>query len=413
MLITELGARRGEPCGEIIQRAIDETAAQGGGRVAIPAGEWLTGGLVLRSNIELHLEAGALLRFTDDFDAYPVIDARWEGYEQPCHRALLYAKGEKNISVTGLGTLEGQGAKWWKAFRAGKMKDAARPYFISFEDCERVLLRGFRIQNSPAWTLHPLRCENVSIRGVSIFNPSDSPNTDGIDPESCRHVRITDCHIDVGDDCIAIKAGTEDARTPAPCENITVTGCTMVHGHGGVVLGSEMSGCIRRVSISGCVFDGTDRGIRFKTRRGRGGAVEDISATGIVMHNVICPLVVNSQYFCGKGGKDARVSDPNALPVDEGTPHIRRVHIGDVIATDVRSAAGCLYGLPEAPLEDVSISNTQIILVEDEPSVPVMAATQGAVTLAGLHAEHVRGLRLSDVRIIGARGGELTLIDVD
>lgn len=412
MRITDIGAQKGAFCGEIIQRAIDEQAAQGGGRVAIPAGEYLTGGIVLRSNIELHLEAGAVLRFVDDFDAYPVIDARWEGFEQPVHRALIYAKGEQNVSITGLGTLEGQGARWWAAFRKGEL-DAARPYFVSIEDCERVLLRGFRIQNSPAWTIHPLRCENVSIRGVTVVNPADSPNTDGIDPESCRHVRITDCHIDVGDDCIAIKAGTEDAKQSVPCENVTVTGCTMVHGHGGVVLGSEMSGCIRRVSISSCVFDGTDRGIRFKTRRGRGGVVEDISVTGIVMHDVICPLVINSRYFCGKGGQDDHVSDPNPQPVNEGTPHIRRVRLGNIVATHVRSAAGCLYGLPEAPLEDVSISNTQIFLVEDEPSVPVMAATQGPVTLAGLRAEHVHGLHLNDLRIFGARGGERTFIDVD
>ena len=412
MRITELGAKPGAYCGDIIQRAIDEQAANGGGRVAIPAGEYLTGSLVLRSNIELHLEAGSFLRFVDDFDRYPVISARWEGYEQPVHRALVYAKGEKNVSITGLGTLEGQGKKWWDAYRA-KTLNAARPYFVSIEECERVLLRGFRVQNSPAWTLHPLRCENVSIRGVTVVNPADSPNTDGIDPESCRHVRITDCHIDVGDDCIAIKAGTEDAKEGFPCENVTVTGCTMVHGHGGVVLGSEMSGSIRRVSISSCVFDGTDRGIRFKSRRGRGGVVEDISATGIVMHNVICPIVINMRYCCGKDGKLDHVSDPNPRPVDAGTPHVRRVRLGNIVATDVRSAAGCLYGLPEAPLEDVSISNTQIFLVEAEPSMPVMDAVQKPVTLAGLTAQHVHGLRLNDVRIFGARGGERTFIDVD
>ena len=412
MKITELGAKPGSFCGDIIQRAIDEQAAQGGGRVAIPAGEFVTGSLVLRSNIELHLEAGSVLRFTDDFDAYPVIRARWEGYEQPVHRALVYAKGEKNVSITGLGTMEGQGAKWWAAFRAKEL-DAARPYFVSFEDCERVLLRGFRVQNSPAWTLHPLRCENVSIRGVTVVNPADSPNTDGIDPESCRHVRITDCHIDVGDDCIAIKAGTEDAEHPVPCENVTVTGCTMVHGHGGVVLGSEMSGCIRRVSISSCVFDGTDRGIRIKSRRGRGGAVEDVSVTGIVMHNVICPIVINMRYSCGKDGQSEYVSSQEPQPIGKGTPYVRRVRLGNIVATNVRSAAGCLYGLPEAPLEDISISNTQIHLVEDTPSMPVMDMIQKPVTLAGLTANHVHGLRLNDLRIFGAKGGERTFSDVE
>ena len=413
MNILDFGAVRGERCTQAIQQAIDTAAVQGGGQVVVPAGEFETAGLVLRSGVELHLEAGAVLRFTDDFDAYPVIRARWEGYEQPCRRALIYAKGEHDIAVTGQGTLEGQGARWWRAFRAGEMTDCARPYFISLEDCERVRLSDFKITNSPAWTVHPQRCENVTIRDLTVVNPADSPNTDGIDPESCRNVRISGCHIDVGDDCIAIKAGTEDADEAIPCENITVTGCTMVHGHGGVVLGSEMSGSIRRVAIAGCVFDGTDRGIRIKTRRGRGGSVEDVSVTGVVMNDVLCPLVINLMYFCGKDGKAPIVSDPNAQPVTETTPHVRRIRMADIVVTGARSAAACLCGLPEAPLEDISIVNTQIHLVEAAPEVPVMNAVARPVTLAGLSAEHVRGLHLTDLRIVGARGEEITLKDVE
>ena len=187
----------------------------------------------------------------------------------------------------------------------------------------------------------------------------------------------------------------------------------MVHCHGGVVLGSEMSGGIRRVSIAGCVFDGTDRGIRIKSRRGRGGAVEDVSVTGVVMNDVLCPLVVNLMYFCGKDGKLPIVSDPNAQPVTERTPHVRRIRMADIVVTNAKSAAACLYGLPEAPLEDISIVNTQIHLTEDAPSFPVMNAVQQPVTLAGLTAEHVRGLHLTDLRIVGARGETVTLHDVE
>ena len=338
MTIIDPGALRGALCTQTIQRAIDEAAAQGGGCVVVPAGEYETAGLVLRSHVELHLEAGALLRFTDDFDAYPVIRTRWEGYEQDSRRPLIYAKGETDVRLTGPGTLEGQGQRWWKAFRAGEMT-AARPCFVCFEDCERVVMSDFTVRNSPAWTIHPLRCENVSIRGLTVVNPSDSPNTDGIDPESCRNVRISDCHIDVGDDCIAVKAGTEDAEQRVPCENVTITGCTMVHGHGGVVLGSEMSGDIRRVAITGCVFDGTDRGVRIKTRRGRGGSVEDVSITGLVMNDVLCPLVVNLMYFCGKDGRAPIVSDPNPQPVTERTPHVRRIRMADIVVTNAKSAA--------------------------------------------------------------------------
>ena len=349
MNILDFGAKRGAFCGDAIQRAIDAAAARGGGRVSVPAGEYETAGLVLRSNVELHLEAGAVLRFVDDFDAYPVVNIRWEGYEQPCHRPLVYAKNEVNVALTGLGTLEGQGKKWWTAFRA-KTLSAARPCAVCFEDCTRVRMSDFVVRNSPSWTIHPVRCEDVTIDKLTIVNPFDSPNTDGIDPESCRNVRITGCHIDVGDDCIAVKAGTEDALENVPCENIAITGCTMVHGHGGVVLGSEMSGGIRRVSIAGCVFDGTDRGIRIKSRRGRGGAVEDVSVTGVVMNDVLCPLVVNLMYFCGKDGKLPIVSDPNAQPVTEKTPHVRRIRMADIVVTNAKSAAACLYGLPEAPL---------------------------------------------------------------
>ena len=408
MNILDFGAVRGAFSGEAIQRAIDAAAAQGGGRVTVPAGVFETAGLVLRSNVELHLESGAVLRFTDDFDAYPIIRTRWEGFEQDSHRPLIYARGEENIALTGCGTLEGCGRKWWTAFRAGEMK-VARPCFICFEECSRVLMEGFKVTNSPAWTVHPLCCENVTIHGLTVVNPSDSPNTDGIDPESCRNVRISACHIDVGDDCIAIKAGTEDADRDVPCENVTVTGCTMVHGHGGVVLGSEMSGSIRRVAITGCVFDGTDRGIRIKSRRGRGGSVEDVSVTGVVMNDVLCPLVINLMYFCGKDGKKPIVSDPNPQPVDETTPHVRRIRMADIVVTNAKSAAGCLCGLPEAPLEDISIVNTQIHLVESEPQVPVMNAVAKPVTLCGLTAEYIRGLHMTDLRIVGARGEAVTL----
>ncbi len=411
MTIIDPGSLRGAPCTQAIQRAIDEAAASGGGCVVVPAGEYETAGLVLRSHVELHLEAGALLRFTDDPDAYPVIRTRWEGYEQDSYRPLIYAKGETDVRLTGPGTLEGQGKRWWDAFRADALP-AARPCFVCFEDCQRVVMSDFTVQNSPAWTIHPLRCENVSIRGLTVVNPSDSPNTDGIDPESCRNVRISDCHIDVGDDCVAVKAGTEDADVRVPCENVTITGCTMVHGHGGVVLGSEMSGDIRRVAITGCVFDGTDRGVRIKSRRGRGGNVEDVSITGLVMNDVLCPLVVNLMYFCGKDGRTPIVSDPNPQPVTERTPHVRRIRMADIVVTNAKSAAACLCGLPEAPLEDISIVNTQIHLVESEPQVPVMNAVATPVTCAGLRADYVRGLHLSDLRIVGARGEEIMLHDV-
>ncbi|MBQ9324924.1 MAG: glycoside hydrolase family 28 protein, partial [Clostridia bacterium] len=318
-------------------------------------------------------------------------------------RPMIYAKGQSRIAITGFGTLEGQGKVWWERFRSGKMK-LARPCFICFEDCEDVRLLDFRIQNSPSWTIHPLLCRNVLISGITIVNPADSPNTDGIDPESCQNVRILGCHIDVGDDCIAVKAGTEDAKEAVPCENVVIQGCTMVHGHGGVVLGSEMSGSIRRVVVSGCVFDGTDRGIRIKTRRGRGGIVEEVLASDIVMHNVLCPFVINARYFCGKGGRAPEVNDPQALPVDAGTPKIRCIVLSNLLATGVRSTAMCLCGLPEAPLEAISFTQSQVHLVHAEPEAPAMMEGMDKRTQAGLLARHVKGLCLNGLKVDGLAG---------
>ncbi len=182
MNILDFGAKRGRFAATRFSARLTRRP-QGGGRVSVPAGEYETASLVLRSNVELHLEAGAVLRFVDDFDAYPVVNIRWEGYEQPCHRPLVYAKNEVNVALTGLGTLEGQGPKWWTAFRA-KTLSAARPCAVCFEDCTRVRMSDFVVRNSPSWTIHPVRCEDVTIDKLTIVNPFDSPNTDGIDPES-------------------------------------------------------------------------------------------------------------------------------------------------------------------------------------------------------------------------------------
>ena len=193
--------------------------------------------------------------------------------------------------------MDGRGAAWWQRFREGTLCHP-RPRLISFADCRNVLIEGVTLTRSPSWTINPVRCENVVIDKVTIVNPADSPNTDGINPDSCRNVRIANCHIDVGDDCIAIKSGTEAeaADRRAPCENIAITNCTMVHGHGGVVIGSEMAGGVRNVVIANCIFESTDRGIRLKSRRGRGGIVEDVRVTNVIMTGVLCPFTVNLYY---------------------------------------------------------------------------------------------------------------------
>ncbi|MFR2689819.1 MAG: glycoside hydrolase family 28 protein, partial [Enterococcus faecium] len=184
---------------------------------------------------------------------------------------------------------------------------------------------------------------------------------------------ISNCHIDVGDDCIAIKAGTEDTYERIACENITITNCTMVHGHGGVVLGSEMSGSIRNITISNCIFQETDRGIRLKSRRGRGGNVEDIRVSNIVMDNVMCPFILNLYYFCGPRGKEPYVWEKTAYPIDERTPAFRRIHFSNITARNVHASAGFIYGLAEQFIQEITFDNIDVSMAQDAvPGVPAM-----------------------------------------
>src|SRR4051812_42767034 len=256
-----------------LQETIDACAKAGGGTVVIPAGNYVTGTLWLRSNITLHLEPGATLLGSQRFDDFPMWTSQWEGAGVKQSRAaMICGEGLENIAITGRGTIDGRGAIWWESQRnnPGVIR---RPILVRFVDCRNVLIEGVTLRNSPMWTVSPLACDNVTITKITVINPPDSPNTDGINPDSCRNVRISDCHVDVGDDCITIKSGkeTDERRELRACENITITNCTLMAGHGGVVIGSEVSGSIRNVAISNCVFVGTDRGIRIKARRGRGG----------------------------------------------------------------------------------------------------------------------------------------------
>ncbi|WP_255491676.1 MULTISPECIES: glycoside hydrolase family 28 protein [unclassified Actinotalea] len=389
-----------------LQDAIDRAADAGGGRVVVPSGVHRTGALRLRSHVELHLEAGATLQFVPDPALYPVVQVRWEGAPVDVHQPCLYAHGETGVAITGLGTIDGGGPAWWDLFRNHRDQlAAARPTLIGLHECTRVTVRDLTLQNSPSWTVHPALCSDVTIAGLRIFNPDDSPNTDGIDPESCRNVRISDCHIDVGDDCIAIKAGTEHAPEPVPCENVVVTGCTMVRGHGAVVIGSEMSGGVRNVVISNCVFQGTDRGVRIKTRRGRGGVVEDVRITNIVMDGVLCPVVINPFYFCGPDGKEPHVGDRSPRPVDGSTPLIRRIHVSHVTARDVDACAAYLYGLPEQPLSEITLHDVSVSFADEPvPGSPDMAVGLDPVTSLGVRLGNVTDSELAQVRVRGAVG---------
>lgn len=392
-----------------LQGRIDAAAAAGGGRVSVGPGTHRTGSLQLRSHVELHLEAGAVLQFVSDPALYPPVDARWEGAPATIHRPCLYAVGAEHVTISGSGTIDGGGEPWWDAFRAGTL-DHPRPTLIGLHECEHVVVRDVTLRHSPSWTVHPLLCDDVAVRDVTIVNPPDSPNTDGIDPESCRNVRISGCHIDVGDDCIVLKAGTEATAERVPCENVVVVGCTLVHGHGGVVMGSEMSGGIRNVVIADCVFQGTDRGIRIKTRRGRGGIVEDVRVSNVVMDGVGCPVVVNEHYFCGPGGREPHVSDRAARRVDAGTPWVRRIHLSHVSARNVHAAAAFVLGLPERPVAEVTFDDVSVsFAAEPVPFVPAMAEGVEEMTGRGFLLAGCEDVALRGVRMTGLTGQALEL----
>ena len=275
-----------------------------------------------------------------------------------------------------------------------------RPKLVRFVNCRDILIDGITLTNSPMWTLNPVACDNVTITRVTIRNPEHSPNTDGINPDSCSNVHICNCHIDVGDDCIAIKSGTEtDGRQyRKACENIIVSGCTMLHGHGGVVIGSEITGGVRNVAIGNCVFRGTDRGIRIKARRGRGSAVEDVRVDNIVMDEVLCPLVVNLFYECG--AEDSRlVTDASPHPVNAGTPTFRRLRFSNISARRVKFAAAYVLGLPEMFVDDVVFDNISVFLDPQNSLAgkPAMAPIAQELCGAGFRIRNARGVRVRAV----------------
>jgi polygalacturonase len=370
-----------EKCTGVINHLIDSLSAEGGGTLFFPAGIFLTGPIVMKSNITLYIDAGSTIKFSDDFEDYlPMVQSRWEDVRVKNFKSQIYAYRCVNIAIRGDGHLEGQGQKWWDFMRSVSSKkpvdnkwqeifrkenaellakdayirsrnDFLRPPMITTYECKDVLIEGVSFSNPPFWTIMPAFTDNITITGITIENPGNSPNTDGIDPSSCRNVHISNCHISVGDDCIVLKSGRdEDGRAiNSPTENVTITNCTMLRGHGGVVIGSETSGGVKRVTISNCVFEGTDRGIRIKTMRGRGGSIEDIIVSNVSMYNMVNEgIMITLRY---------QTTKPE--PLSDKTPTVNNIQISGI---NIRGAQRpvAIFGLEERDVSEISFSDMRI-----------------------------------------------------
>jgi polygalacturonase len=387
-----------------IQSAIEACAKAGGGTIYLPAGRYLTGTIQLRSHVTFEIGPGAVILGSEDPADYPLRDNPW-GIGRQSISSLIYAADAEDITITGRGTIDGQGQVWWKrqwlaAPKTGMPKPSTpadfeeikklangRPQLIGIVRSKHVVIEKVHLINSPSWTIHPLFCEFVRVDGVTIENPVPSPNTDGINPESCRNVQIMNCRIDVGDDCVTLKSGINEVgrKVGKPDENITITNCVMLKGHGGVAIGSEMSGGVRNVVVSNCVFQGTDVGIRVKSQRGRGAVVEGLSVSNIVMQDVLSAFTITTFYM----GSD---KPGDVFPVNDGTPRFHDFMFSNITARGSKTA-GQITGLKEMPVADITFSN-----------VRVQAQT-------GLTVTNARDIFFGDVVIDTERGPALTVVN--
>ncbi|MBF4471397.1 glycoside hydrolase family 28 protein [Flavobacterium sp. HJJ] len=414
--IADFGAVNGGTvlCTKAFADAIDAVSKKGGGKVIIPPGMWLTGPIILKSNIELHAQRGALIKFSTDKNLYPIIQTSFEGLNTWRCISPIYGKNLENVAFTGNGVYDGSGEVWrmvkkgkltesqWNDFvKSGgvlndkktswypseqyvkgnqnadqnvradlktkeqfeEIRDFLRPVMVSIQNSKRVLFDGPVFQNSPAWNIHPLMVEDLIIRNTTVRNPWYSQNGDGLDVESCKNVLVENSSFDVGDDAICIKSGKDkDGRDRGvPCENIIIRNNIVYHGHGGVTVGSEMSGGVKNMHVSNCTFMGTDVGLRFKSNRGRGGVVENIFISDIYMNSIPSQAISFDLYYGGKSiaeklaeGETNTVT--TAIPVDEKTPQFKNIVIKNIYINGAQQAV-FLQGLPEMNLENIEISN--------------------------------------------------------
>jgi polygalacturonase len=378
-----------------IQQAFDECGKAGGGTVRFPAGTYLSRPIALRSKTTLVLEPGATLKATDDPKDYLPAGVAWEDIIQGRSRGpftnFLNGKDLVDVTITGGGTIDGSGARWWVPAEAARRKvpgyTLPRPNLVRLLGCKRLKVSGITLQNSPKFHLVPEDCEDVLIEDVTILAPEGAANTDAIDPTVCRHVTITRCRIDVGDDNVAIKSGRKLPGREFACEDLTITDCVFKHGHG-LSIGSETAGGVRNLTVRHCSFDSTQNGLRIKSPRGRGGRVENLLYEDITMTNVEGAITFTCYY-------PKIPQTDTAQAVTYGTPSFSNIRIRNLTATSTK-AAGVIVGLPESPVREVSLENVQIT-----------AAT------TGLAIQNAKAIKLSQVRVTDQQGPPFVVQDAE
>ncbi len=410
--ITQYGAK---PNGQTlntkyINDAILACSRKGGGVVFVPAGLWLTGPIVLQNNVNLHVSRSAILFFTDDFNQFPLVKGNYEGKPQMRNQSPVSGTNLSNIAITGQGVIDGNGDVWrmvkkdaltepeWKAKLASggllsddgrtwypsektkkahamkepglitsdktnifynEVKDFLRPTLVNLTHCKKVLIEGVTFQNSPAWGLHLLMSEDLTLKNVTVKNPDYAQNGDGLDLESCKNVLIDGCTFDVGDDGICIKSGKDEEgrKRGMPTENVVIKNSFVYKGHGGFVIGSEMSGGARNIFISDCSFMGTDKGLRFKTARGRGGVVENIYIRNIFMKDIVDEAIYFDMYYYTKPpAKGEKVVAPK---VSVETPRFQNFYISNVVCNGAKKGI-FVRGLPEMSIKNISITDVHL-----------------------------------------------------